>query len=90
MCTRMTTKTITIMNDVYELISSAKKRTESFSEFLRRKFGSERDIMRFAGAWEDVVSDKEAEKMKSKIRKLRKRSTKELLVEQQRLDKLRK
>ena len=86
----MTTKTITIMDDVYNLMSSAKKRTESFSEFLRRKLGAEKDIMQFAGAWENLVSDEEAEEMKGRIRKLRKRSTKELLVDQKRLDKLRK
>ena len=35
--------------------------------------------MEFAGAWKDLVSDKEAEEMKKTIRDLRKKSTKDLL-----------
>lgn len=43
MCTRMcmATKTITIMEDAYEMLTSHKKAGESFSEEIRRVFSNE-------------------------------------------------
>ncbi len=74
----MTTKTITIVEDVYRLLKAAKRGDESFSEVIRRKLSERKDIMEFAGAW-GSISDPEAERMKETIRKNRDLATKELL-----------
>jgi len=74
----MTTKTISIMEDAYEILLGNKIKNESFSQVIRRTMRRKKDIMEFAGAWKNI-SDKEAEEMKSNISKLRKRSTKELM-----------
>ena len=78
-CTRMfmVTKTLTIMEDAYEMLARRKGKEESFSDVIRRVVGKEKNIMRFAGAWKDM-SDKEAERMKKHIKDLNKRATKEL------------
>ena len=73
----MTTKTIAIMDDAYNLLAQRKHEGESFSEVIRRVMGTKTDIMKFAGAWENV-SEKDAEDMKRNIRELRKKSTREL------------
>lgn len=90
MCTRtcMATKTITIMDDAYNLLLSRKNNNESFSEVIRKMAGKKGDIMRLAGAWKHLTSE-EVEKRKSDIRKLRKESTKELLNRINRLNRLR-
>ena len=75
----MGTKNISIMEDVYRLLLARKMQNESFSDVIRRELGRKRSIMEFAGAWKDLVSDKEAEDMKKAISNLRKRSTKDLL-----------
>jgi len=74
----MGTKNISIMNDVYKLLLAKKMANESFSDVIRRELKKRKSVMEFAGAWENV-SDKEVEKMKDDIKKLRKRSTNELL-----------
>jgi len=81
MCTHMcmTTKNISIMEDVYNLLLRIKTANESFSDVIRRELKKKRDVMEFAGAWKNVISDKEAKEMKINIKKLRKRSTNELL-----------
>ena len=76
--TDMGTKTISIMDDVYNLLLSRKRDRESFSDELRRFLKKDRDIMRHAGVWKDM-SNEEAESMKDSIKQLRKKSTKELL-----------
>ena len=76
--TDMGTKTISIMDDVYNLLLSRKRDRESFSDELRRFLNKDRDIMRHAGVWKDM-SNEEAESMKDSIKQLRKKSTKELL-----------
>lgn len=67
----MGTKTIAIMDDVYETLKALKQPDESFSDELRRmtKQGS---IMEFAGALKDFISDEDAKKMKEHIREQRK------------------
>ena len=75
----MGTKNISIMNDVYEILLKIKSTNESFSDVIRRELKRKRSVMEFAGAWKDAVTDKEAEEMKNTIKKLRKRSTGELL-----------
>lgn len=74
----MGTKTITIMDDVYERLVSNKRKDESFSEELRRIVPKKGNIMECAGLWADM-SDKDAEDMKKAIKQLRRDSTKSLL-----------
>ena len=74
----MGTKTITIMDDVYELLVRNKMKDESFSEELRRVVPKKGNIMECAGLWADM-SDKEAEDMKKTIYDFSKRFTKSLL-----------
>lgn len=74
----MATKTISIMNDVYDLLAARKAKGESFSDVLRKTLHKKRSIMEFAGAWSHV-SDADIEVMKGEIAKLRKSSTEELL-----------
>ena len=74
----MGTKTITIMDDVYELLARNKRKDESFSEELRRIVPKKGNIMECAGLWADM-SDKEAEDMKKTINDFGKRFTKSLL-----------
>lgn len=75
----MGTKNISIMDDVYRLLLARKMTNESFSSVIRRELNRKKNIMEFAGAWKDVISDKEAEEMKRDIKKLRKKTTKDLL-----------
>lgn len=74
----MGTKTISIMDDVYEILVKHKKPKESFSEELRRLVPKKGNIMECAGAWAHM-SDKEAEDMKRTIKQLRKNSYTSLL-----------
>lgn len=67
----MGTKTISIMDDVYELISSHKRNSESFSELFRREFTKKGKISECAGAWSHL-SDKQIDSMKRSIASLRK------------------
>lgn len=66
----MGTKTISIMDDVYELLSTLKRSEESFSDEIRRLAASKGSILEFAGAWKDL-SDNEIETMKNAILALR-------------------
>ncbi len=66
----MTTKTISIMDDVYERIKTLKAPGESFSDILRR-ITSKVDIMEFAGSWKDIT-DEELKKIESKLSDMRK------------------
>ena len=74
----MGTKTITIMDDAYSLLSEKKTKGESFSDVIRRMAGGKRDIMSFAGVWKDI-SDQRIEEMKKTINILRKATTKEMM-----------
>ncbi|MBI3052424.1 antitoxin VapB family protein [Candidatus Woesearchaeota archaeon] len=51
----MATKTITIMDDVYRLMSDEKRAGESFSDLLRRRF-EKKSLMKFAGAWKSMTA----------------------------------
>ena len=73
----MATKTISIMNDVYDLLAARKAEGESFSDVLRKTLHKKRSIMEFAGIW-SRVSDEEIELTKEAIRKLREEATQEL------------
>ncbi|MCH8004122.1 MAG: antitoxin VapB family protein [Nanoarchaeota archaeon] len=74
----MTTKTITIMNDVYERLVRNKKKDESFSEELRRIVPEKGNIMECAGLWADL-SDKDVDEIKNNIKEYGKAVTKSLL-----------
>ena len=79
-CTRtlMGTKTLTIMDDAYELLVRQKKPNESFSEEIRRIVPKKRNLMEFAGSW-SKMSDKEVKEMKKEIKNLRKMANKSFL-----------
>ncbi len=78
----MGTKTISIMDDAYELLLKAKRKDESFSEVIRR-MTAKKDITKYIGVWK--MSDNEAEDMKNLIKDLRKKSDKELINKMERL-----
>ena len=82
MCThthiRMGTKTISIMDDVYDLLARQKKPDESFSEEIRRLVPKKGNIMDCAGLWAHM-SDKESEEMKKYIEDFGRKSTASLL-----------
>jgi predicted CopG family antitoxin len=63
----MATKTITIMEDAYELLSRAKRPDESFSDTIRRTYSKELRRESFFGVWKNLDS----EAMKTTIRKSR-------------------
>jgi predicted CopG family antitoxin len=67
----MATKTISIMDDVYDRLVALKQPNESFSDELRRLTEIKGSIMEFAGAWSDI-SDEEAEKIEKGILAMRK------------------
>ena len=71
----MSTKTITIMEDAYEVLARNKRNNESFSDLIRRTF-KKGSIMEFAGAWSDM-GEKEAANLKSRLEKFRELSDKE-------------
>ena len=63
----MGTKTITILDDVYEMLEKRKLHKESFSDAIRRTM-KRRDIMELAGAWSDMRRE-EIAAMKRAIKK---------------------
>ena len=71
----MATKTLTIMEDAYELLKRQKRKDESFSEVIRRELGKKRNIMEFAGAWSHL-SEKQFKEMENVIKKGRENTQK--------------
>ncbi len=67
----MTTKTISILDDVYGRLKAFKRHDESFSDELRRLTETKGSVMEFSGVWKDMT-DKAAEEMKKAIEKTRK------------------
>lgn len=65
----MATKTLTIMEDVYDLLVENKLKGESFSDELRRIIGAKKKInlMEFFG----ILNDKEAKEIKDVIEESR-------------------
>ncbi len=78
----MGTKTISIMDDAYEILLKAKRKDESFSDVIRR-MSAKKDITKYIGAWN--MSDSEAEDIKNIIKDLRKKSDKELINKVERM-----
>lgn len=52
----MTSRHISVTDDVYELLSKMKLKNESFSETIRR-LAKRRDLLDCAGAWSDVAEE---------------------------------
>lgn len=63
----MATKTISIGEDAYELLASNKKKSESFTEVIKR-LTKKHSLMELAG----ILTDKEAEDLKQHIKERRK------------------
>jgi len=74
----MGTKTITIMDDVYELLARNKRKDESFSDMLRKEYSKKGSILDLAGAWSDL-SDKDAMEMEKAIKKSREYTRKHVM-----------
>lgn len=68
----MVTKTITIMEDAYEVLAKAKLPNESFSDTIRRVVKPNKTLSDFAGIWKDVNTNE----IKKIIEDGRKRSRK--------------
>ena len=73
----MGTKTISIMDDAYEILVRNKHNNESFSDVIRRSFKKTSNIMDFAGAWKNMP-EKDFENIKNDIKALKEKSTREL------------
>ncbi len=73
----MSTKTISIMDDAYNLLVLNKMQNESFSDVIRRIFQKKISLMDLAGSLKSV-GKKDAENMKRDIMILREKSTREL------------
>lgn len=67
----MGTKTISIMDDAYEMLLGSKLDDESFSDEVRRLIKTKSSIMDLAGTWKDI-SETDADKMKARIMDRRK------------------
>ena len=74
----MGTKTISIMDDAYGLLTALKRSDESFSDEIRRLATAQGSIMEFASAWKDIPEVK-IEHMKERI--LERRSNRSRLEE---------
>ena len=77
-CMCMGTKTISIMDDAYDLLVRNRRKGESFSSVIRRIAEKKKDIMEFAGIWKNK-DDEEIEEVKENIIKFRKKATSDLL-----------
>lgn len=53
----MGTKTISIMDDVYDLLVQAKNSDESFSDIIRRTIKSQSDLKDVIGGWSDLTDE---------------------------------
>jgi len=52
----MTSRHISVTDDVYELLTKMKLKNESFSDTIRR-LAKRRDLVDCAGAWSDVTEE---------------------------------
>lgn len=82
----MGTKTITVMDDAYNLLLSRKNKDESFSEVIRKMAEEKGNVMKFAGAWKHI-SDEEISEMKNRIYSVRRKATTDLLKKLSKLEK---
>ena len=63
----MATKTLTIMEDAYEILKSVKKENESFSDVIRRELGTKKNLKKFCGS----IDNETANIIKNTIKKSR-------------------
>jgi len=73
----MTTKTITITEDAYDLLKQRKVAERSFSEVIRHLAKQKSNASDYFGAWEDM-DDAEASRVLKAIEEMDARSTKNL------------
>ncbi|HLC84986.1 MAG TPA: antitoxin VapB family protein [Candidatus Nanoarchaeia archaeon] len=73
----MVTKTLTITEDAYKLMTRSKRHDESFSEEITRVFTKRKPLSAFAGLWK--MSEEEANKMKDVIKNIRKHTSEDVL-----------
>ena len=73
----MSTKTISIMDDVYKLLVLNKIGEESFSDVIRRILTRKNNLIDLAGSMKSL-GEREAREIKKDIMVLREKSTKEL------------
>lgn len=66
----MGTKTISIMEDVYDRLKTLKNPEESFSDQIRRLTEEKGNLLQFAGVWKDIPHE-EIKEMKKVIEKMR-------------------
>ena len=71
-CICVTSKTISVTEDVYELLSKMKLKGESFSDTIRR-LSRRRSLADCAGLWSEV-SEGEMDAFWESVRELRKRT----------------
>ena len=69
--TQMTSRNLSVKDDVYKKLREAKKGNESFSDVIERLLDGGQDLMAFAGI---LSGDKEFERVKSDIQQVRKRT----------------
>ena len=74
----MGTKTITIMDDAYELLVRNKRKDESFSDVVRREFSKQGSIIDCAGILSDLT-DRQVEEMENAIKKSREYTRKHIM-----------
>ncbi|MDI6654563.1 MAG: antitoxin VapB family protein [Candidatus Hydrothermarchaeota archaeon] len=70
----MASKTISVTEDVYRLLSRMKLKSESFSEMLVRLAKKKGSLSECAGLWRDM-SEEEIEELKEGIKEMRKSLT---------------
>ena len=66
----MATKTITILEDAYEILKRHKMEGESFSEVIKRELTKKKSLMEFAGAWSHL-GERRFKEIENTIRKAR-------------------
>jgi predicted CopG family antitoxin len=70
----MGTKTITIMDDAYELLKQEKAANESFSDVIRKVIPKKKSIWDFVGALKDL-GEEEAENLRRTVNEVRYKSS---------------
>ncbi len=68
----MTSRHISVTEDVYELLSKMKLKNESFSDTIKR-LATRHDLLDSAGAWSDVPED-EMKALEETLAELRERA----------------
>ncbi len=63
----MTSKSISITTEVYELLDKLRKKNESFSQVIKRLIESQMDLMDLAGIWKKIPDAEPAIELVEKI-----------------------